>query len=257
MTTEYSGAGNPRRSIELLWGHGAAAAPGRRGPKPKFTVPAIVAVGVALADAEGLAAVSMRRVAEQLGVTAMSLYTYVPSKAELLDVMVDAVCGEAVREAYTGAGWRERLTEVATSNWELYRRHPWLLQVAISRPVLGPNTLAKYDFELRAFEGTGASDVDTDLLLTFVLNYVVGAVRAAVQADRAEQATGMSDDAWWAAYAPLLGEVLDPARYPTAARIGQAAGEEYGPGDPLRAYEFGLQRLLDGIERFMPEGRHR
>jgi AcrR family transcriptional regulator len=254
VTTEYSGAGDPRRSIELLWGQ--APAGGRRGPKPKFTVPGIVAVAVGLADAEGLAAVSMRRVAERLGVGTMSLYTYVPGKAELLDVMVDAVCAEAVLDGYTGTGWRERLAEVATNNWQLYRRHPWLLQVAAARPVLGPNTIAKYDFELRAFEGTGASDLDRDLLLTLVLNYVTGAVRAAVQADLAEQSTGLSENEWWAAYAPLLGEVLDPARFPTAARVGQAAGEEYGAGDPVRAYEFGLRRILDGVDVQLRKGRH-
>ncbi|WP_433083092.1 TetR/AcrR family transcriptional regulator [Dactylosporangium sp. CA-052675] len=251
MTTEYSGTGDPRRSIDLLWGRLPASA-ARRGPRPKFTVPEIVAVAVALADAEGLGAVSMRRVAQRLGVTAMSLYTYVPSKAELLDVMVDAVSAEAVREAHAAEGWRERLTEVARTNWELYRRHPWLLQVATSRPVLGPNSIAKYDFELRAFEGTGVSDVDTDQLLSLVLDYVTGAARAAVLADQAEQRTGRSDTEWWEAWAPLLSEVLDPARFPTAARVGQAAGEEYGAGDPVRAFTFGLQRVLDGIARFMP-----
>ncbi|WP_433214287.1 TetR/AcrR family transcriptional regulator [Dactylosporangium sp. CS-047395] len=251
MSTEYSGAGDPRRSIDLLWGRmpGPTA---RRGPRPKFTVPGIVAVAVALADEDGLPAVSMRKVAERLGVTAMSLYTYVPSKSELLDVMVDAVAGEAVRDAYTSDGWRDRLTEVARSNWELYRRHPWLLQVATSRPVLGPNTIAKYDCELRAFDGTGVSDVETDQLLSLVLDYVTGAARAAVLADLAERHTGRSDTEWWEAWGPLLAEVLDPARYPTAARIGQAAGEEYGAGDPARAFTFGLKRVLDGIERFLP-----
>ncbi|GAA2376224.1 TetR/AcrR family transcriptional regulator [Dactylosporangium salmoneum] len=250
MSTEYSGAGDPRRSIELLWGR-VSTPSARRGPRPKFTVPGIVAVAVALADTEGLAAVSMRRVAEQLGVTAMSLYTYVPSKAELIDVMVDAVAGEAVQNSYTGPGWRERLAEVARDNWELYRRHPWLLQVASSRPVLGPNTIAKYDFELRAFENTGIGDLERDQLLSLVLDYVTGAARAAVLADQAEQRTGRSDAEWWAAYAPLLSEVLDPARFPTAARIGQAAGEEYGAGDPQRAFAFGLQRVLDGIALFV------
>lgn len=245
MTTEFSGAGDPRRSIELLWG---TAAPARRGPKAKFTVADVTRVAIALADAEGLGAVSMRRVAEQLGVTAMSLYTYVPSKAELLDVMVDTVSAEAVRAAFNGAGWRERLIEIAESNWMLYRRHPWLLQIAISRPVLGPNVIAKYDFELRAFEATAVPDIDADLLLSLVLNYVAGAVRAVVQADQAELGTGMSEEQWWEAYAPLLGEVLDPARFPTAARVGQAAGEEYGAGDPVRAYRFGLERVLDGVD---------
>jgi AcrR family transcriptional regulator len=193
----------------------------------------------------------MRRVAEQLGMTAMSLYTYVPSKAELLDVMVDAVCREAVRDEYAGRGLRERLSEVAANNWRLYRAHPWLLQVATSRPVLGPNAIAKYDFELRAFEGAGVPDVDTDQLLSLVLDYVTGAVRGAVLAGQAEQRTGRSDAQWWADWAPLLAEVLDPAQFPTAARVGQAAGEEYGPGDPERAFAFGLQRVLDGIEQYV------
>ncbi|GGM56521.1 TetR/AcrR family transcriptional regulator [Dactylosporangium sucinum] len=245
MTTEeYSGSGDPRRSIELLWGTGPAP---KRGPKPKFTVAGIVAVAVTLADTEGLAALSMRRVAEQLGVSAMSLYTYVPSKAELLDVMVDTVSAEAVPPAFAAEGWRDRLQEVARNNWELYRRHPWLLQVATTRPVLGPNVIAKYDFELRAFDAAGLSDVHTDMLLSLVLNYVAGAARAVVQADQAEARTGMTEEEWWGRYAPLLGEVLDPQRWPTAARVGQAAGEEYGAGDPLRAYEFGLERVLDGI----------
>ncbi|MET7421247.1 TetR/AcrR family transcriptional regulator [Dactylosporangium sp. NPDC005555] len=245
MTTEYSGSGDPRRSIELLWG---TAAPARRGPKAKFTVGDVTTAAIALADAEGLGALSMRRVAEQLGVTAMSLYTYVPSKAELLDVMVDTVSAEAVHDTFTADGWRGRLGEIAGNNWELYRRHPWLLQIAGTRPVLGPNVIAKYDFELRAFESSAIPDVDADQLLSLVLNYVAGAVRAAVQADQAEQGTGMSEEQWWEAYAPLLGEVLDPDRFPTAARVGQAAGEEYGAGDPVRAYEFGLARVLDGID---------
>ncbi|GAA2610267.1 TetR/AcrR family transcriptional regulator [Dactylosporangium fulvum] len=248
MTTEYSGSGDPRRSIELLWG--TTPAP-KRGPKPKFTVAGIVTVAVALADAEGLTAVSMRRVAEQLGVTAMSLYTYVPSKAELLDVMVDVVSAEAVRPAYESDGWRARLHEVARINWELYRRHPWLLQIATTRPVLGPNVIAKYDFELRAFEGAEVPDINTDMLLSLVLNYVAGAVRAVVQADQAAQTTGMTEEEWWGAYAPLLAEVLDASRFPTAARVGQAAGEEYGAGDPVRAYEFGLERVLDGIDAML------
>ncbi|MFD0582678.1 TetR/AcrR family transcriptional regulator [Dactylosporangium darangshiense] len=256
MTTEYSGAGDPRRSIDLLWGR-VPTSVSRRGPRPKFTVPGIVAVAVELADAEGLAAVSMRRVAERLGVTAMSLYTYVPSKAELLDVMVDAVCGEAVLDEHSGATLRERLQEVAECNWRLYRAHPWLLQVATSRPVLGPNAIAKYDFELRAFEGAGVPDVATDQLLGLLLDYVTGAVRAAVLAGQAEQRTGRSDAQWWADWAPLLGEVLDPARFPTAARIEAAAGEEYGAGDPQRAFAFGLQRVLDGIELFVGRPRDR
>src|SRR5919112_1054849 len=88
VSTEYSGSGDPQRSMELLWGLQQRP---KRGPKPRLTVEQIVQAALGVADAEGLAALSMRRVADELGVAPMSLYTYVPSKAELIDVMLDAV----------------------------------------------------------------------------------------------------------------------------------------------------------------------
>jgi AcrR family transcriptional regulator len=247
--TEYGGSGDPKRSMELLWG---TREPPRRGPRPRLTVAQIIGTAVRIADAEGLAALSMRRVGEELGVTAMSLYTYVPSKAELVDVMLDTVLGEVEPTDRPGAGWRERLELVARQNWELFRRHPWMLQVSMSRPVLGPNLVARYDYELRAVEGVGLSDVDMDLVVTLVSNYVRGAVRTALEAAEAERRTGMSEDEWWAAYAPLLERVFDGGAYPVAARVGAAAGEEYQSAiAPERAFEFGLQRVLDGIGAYI------
>jgi AcrR family transcriptional regulator len=232
VTTEYSGGGDPKRSMELLWG---LREPPRRGPRQRLTVPQIARAGIEIADAEGLAALSMRRVADQLGVTAMSLYTYVPGKAELLDVMIDTVHGERDTSAEGDGGWRGRLELIARQNWELYQRHPWLLQIATSRPALGPNVTARYDYELRAVDGIGLSDVEMDLVIVLLGDYVHGAARGAV-------------DEWWAAYAPLLAKVFDVEKYPIAARVGAAAGETYGAAyDPARAFEFGLRRLLDGV----------
>jgi hypothetical protein len=127
-----------------------------------------------------------------------------------------------------------------------------MLQVSMSRPVLGPNLLARYDHELRAVEGVGLSDVDMDLVVTLVSNYVRGAVRTALEAAEAERRTGMSENEWWATYAPLLEQVFDPDAHPVAARVGAAAGEEYqGAMAPERAFEFGLQRVLDGIGAYI------
>src|SRR6266545_6160223 len=97
----------------------------------------------------------MRRVAEHLGVSAMSLYTYVPGKAELIDLMLDTVYGEAVGAGDEAEGWRARLASIARQSWALYLRHPWLLQVATARPPLGPNTADKYEHDLRAVAGIG------------------------------------------------------------------------------------------------------
>lgn len=244
VAREYSGAGDPVRSMELLWGLNERS---KRGPKPKLTLAQITQAAIDIADTEGLDALSMRRVGDNLGVTAMSLYSYVPGKAELLDLMLDTVLAE-----FTDAPskkWRERLEHIARENWDLYLRHQWLLQVATARPVLGPNTIAKYDHELRTVEGIGLSDIDMDLVVTALGNYVHGAVRAAIEAAQAVQQTGKTDVQWWEEHAPLLEKVFDPERHPVATRVGAAAGEEYNaPGDPLRAFNFGLQLLLDGIE---------
>ena len=115
---ERSGAGDPARTLELLWRRPEVRAPGKRGPRSGLGVDAVVATAVQLADAEGLAAASMRRVAQALGVTAMSLYTYVPGKGELIDLMLDAVHGAMVHTDRAEQPWRERLAAVADADDE-------------------------------------------------------------------------------------------------------------------------------------------
>lgn len=247
--TEYSGSGDPARSLALLWRTRERAS--RKG-KPDLSVDRIVRAAIEVADAEGLVALSMRRVAERLGVGTMSLYTYVPGKAELIDVMLDTVYAETDKPDEVAGGWRARLELVARENWKLYHRHPWMLQIAVSRPVMGPNLMAKYDHELRALHGIGLTEVEMDSLVSLVLGHVEGAARRAIDAAQAAQRTGMTDEQWWGAHAPLLAKFFDARRYPTAARVGEAAGAAYGAAyDPEHAFEFGLQRILDGIEVFV------
>jgi AcrR family transcriptional regulator len=247
MTTEYSGSGDPARSLALLWRTRERAS--RKG-KPDLSVDRIVRAAIEIADAEGLAALSMRRVAERLGVGTMSLYTYVPGKGELIDVMLDTVLGETARPDDVPGGWRGRLEQIARENFALHQRHPWLLQVvASSRPPLGPNVIAKYEYELRAVDGIGLTDVEMDSVLTLVLGHAQGAARGAVEVAQAERQTGMTDDEWWRVSGPLLEKIFDPRRYPVASRVGAAAGEALGAAyDPAHAFEFGLERILDGIE---------
>ncbi|MCY1076982.1 TetR/AcrR family transcriptional regulator [Archangium lansingense] len=235
--------------MELLWGLQERP---KRGPKPRLTVEQLVQAAIGVADAEGLAALSMRRVADQLGVAPMSLYTYVPSKAELIDVMLDTVYGEQARPENVAGDWRARLEQIARENWALYHRHPWVLQIATIRPVMGPNLIAKYDYELSAVSGIGLTEVEMDSVVSLVNGHVEGAARRAVEAAQAEQHTGMTDAQWWEAHAPLLEKVLDASRYPTAARVGAAAGAAYGAAhDPAHDFEFGLQRVLDGLAVFI------
>ncbi|MBB5957892.1 AcrR family transcriptional regulator [Saccharothrix tamanrassetensis] len=243
MATEHSGGGDPARTLSVLWRTTTPSA------RKDLGVDRIVAAAVALADTEGLGALSMRRVADRLGVGTMSLYTYVPGKAELIDVMVDTVHGETARPADVPGGWRARLTQIARENWALYLRHPWLLQVATNRAVLGPNVVAKYDYELSAVDGIGLSDVEMDSVLALVLGHVQAAARPAVEAAQVEQRTGLTDRQWWQAAAPFLSRVFDPEKFPTAARVGAAAGEAHGSAySGEHAFTFGLERVLDGIE---------
>ena len=97
----------------------------------------------------------MRRLAAELGVAPMTLYTYVPAKAELLDLMLDAVYLAMPRPSWGRKGWRARARAVAEANRALFERHPWAAELSTSRPPLGPGQLAKYEYELRALEAIG------------------------------------------------------------------------------------------------------
>lgn len=253
MATEFSGAGDLKRSIALLWG---VAGPTRRGPKPSRSVDDVVQAAIHLADTEGLAAFSIRRVAEALGLSAMSLYTYVPSKAELIDLMLDRVAGESDAADAMVEGWRSRLEQIARQGWMRAQRHPWIMQVGTHRPPLGPNVLARVEQTLQAVDGLGLYDLEMDLLTSLLADYVRGAVRAVLEAREVEKLSGMSDEQWWALNAELLKNLVDRDRYPTTVRVGEAyrAAREIGP-DHVRSFEFGLARVLDGIAVFIEQRR--
>lgn len=240
--TEYAGSGE--RSLELLW---RKRRPPTRGPKPKLDIDRIVEAAIAIADEEGLAPLSMRKVAERLGVATMSLYTYVPGKAELLDLMVDATVDPGDEDV--SGTWRERLERIAEESWARYHRHPWLLEITMVRPVLGPNVTARYEHELRAIDGIGLTDVEMDAVLNLIAGHVEGAARRALEAALAEQRTGVSDQEWWAERAPVLERLMEPGAFPTAERVGTAAGEAHNAAfAPEHSFRFGLQRILDGIQ---------
>ena len=248
MPIDRSSAGDPARTLKLLWREPRDPTDTRRGPRQGLTVERVVAAAIGLADTEGLGAVTMRQIAHVLGVVPMSLYTYVPGKAELLDLMLDTVYSQMPRSDLAGQPWRERLAAIAQENRELFGRHPWVAEVATSRPPLGPGAMAKYEHELGAFAGLGLDDVEMDAALTFLLGFVHGAARSAAEAAAVRQDSTMSEEQWWAANAPLLARVFDQDKYPTAARVGAAAGAAHGAAySPEHAYVFGLRRVLDGL----------
>jgi AcrR family transcriptional regulator len=246
IPSAHTGGGDPARTLALLW-RDPAAVP-RHGPRQHLTIDQVVAAATALADAGGLDAVTMRRVAQSLGVVPMTLYTYVPGKAELLDLMLDAAYQQMPRAGTAGQPWRQRVTAVAEENRALFDAHPWAAAISAIRPPLGPGLMAKYEHELSALDGLGLGDIEIDAALTHLLTFVQAWARAAADARAVRHDTAMDDEQWWAASAPLLERVLDPSAYPTAVRVGTAAGTAHQAAyNPQHAYDFGLQTILDGL----------
>lgn len=252
MPTERTSAGDPARTLHLLWR--ASSPDRRRGPRRALSVDAVVETAVAIADAEGLDALTMRQVAKALGVVPMTLYTYVPGKAELLDLMLDAAYARMPRTDTGGRPWRDRVIGVADENRALFERHPWAATVSTARPPLGPGQMAKYEHELRALDGLGLSDVEMDACLTHLLTFVQACARAAADSRAAQNDSAMNDQQWWDVNAPLLARVLDPDAYPTAVRVGAAAGAAHGSAyDPDHAYTFGLRCVLSAFAALIDE----
>lgn len=253
MPAQRTSEGDPERTVAALWVGGPAPQRARRGPRPRLDVPTIALVAVEVADADGLAAVTMRGLATRLGLASpTALYTYVPTKAELVDLMVD-VCfrGFDLDVQATRRRLPQRIRAVADANRVLYARHPWLADVSTDRPPLGPGQLGKYELELAALDESGLSDHEMDLTLGLVLAFI----RA--HASSAAAAPSTADEAaWWAAAGPALARHVSADDYPLASRVGSAAGEEQGRAhDPDLAYEFGIERIAAGVEALVARRR--
>ncbi|MGV9315570.1 TetR/AcrR family transcriptional regulator [Streptomyces sp. NPDC003691] len=249
MTTETTGSGDIVRTLELMWGLGDRPT---RGPKPGLTLDAIVARAIEVADAEGLAAVSMRRIASELGTGTMSLYRYVPGKAELLDLMLDKVSDPGEWEHAKGGDgepdWRAALMEMARGYLDLYEKHPWLLRVNQARTVLGPSTIASLEVALRALRPMLLTDPERISVIISVQSLVAGIARMAADAEEAAEATGLSHTDFWGVQEPFLATAMESGRFPLVAGLSEDTfTEEF---DHL---EFGVQRLLTGFEALMRE----
>lgn len=254
---------DPGRSMRLMWRleFGRDRRPAR-GPKPKLQVEDIVTTAIEIADEEGLDAVSMRRIADRLGVGPMTLYTYIPAKSDLIDLMFDHAVGQAHVELREDAGWRAGLEAIARSQWELTQRHHWFSELPWTRVPLGPNILDAYERAVSVVSGIGLTGREMTEVLTLLTAYVHGAARFAAQAADLPVATSMDDDTWWAGVAPVLETIWDPARFPilTSPEMAHAwdqpdVDHDYFLAEALASFEFGLARMLEGIEAFVDSKR--
>ncbi|MFC8702152.1 TetR/AcrR family transcriptional regulator [Streptomyces anulatus] len=247
-----TGSGDIARSLELLWGTGDRPS---RGPKPGLTLDRIVTAAVAVADAEGLAAVSMRRLSTELGTGTMSLYRYVPGKAELLDLMLDRVLGEPlpsgtdpVDAPAPPADWRASIDAMARTYLDNLRRHPWLLKINQARTVLGPSALRGLELSLTALRSMGLRDPELISVIITVNSFVEGLARTRADAAEAVRETGLSDQEFWDNQSPYLERAMLSGAYPMMASLSE---------DTFSAefdhFEFGLRRLIAGFEALVEE----
>ncbi|WP_188195872.1 TetR/AcrR family transcriptional regulator C-terminal domain-containing protein [Nonomuraea sp. SYSU D8015] len=216
-----------------------------RAPGQDLTRQRIVRAAVRIADGEGLAAVSMRRIATELDSSAMSLYRHVAGKDELVHLMADAVYGEDPPPDRIPRGWRAQLELVLRQQWSIHRRHPWLAQaVSLTRPRFVPNGMAHTDRLLRAVDGLGL-DAGTMLhAATSLMNFVRGTAVSLEVEQQARTETGITDDEWMQAREAELGELLASGAYPTIAKVVAQPGLDM---DLDSIFEFGLRRQLDGL----------
>ena len=251
----YAGQGDARRSMALLW-RGAQTGDVRPGPKPALTVDIIVDAAITVADSAGMAGLSMRTVGEQLGRTGMALYTYVPNKNELVDLMYDKVLIELPTEYDLDAGWRTAATAWAWDYWAFYLKHPWVLQVSQARPVLGPNEYVLLETLLRILFATGLPPKMVKRLVGTLTGFVRGAVQVVAESRHAPAATGVTDDEWWYTRSALLMEVARDfhERFPLVTLLeGEQAYQmedetvPYLEQEAIETFTAGLAVILDGI----------
>jgi AcrR family transcriptional regulator len=239
------GTGLPA-SMELAWGIRERTA---RGPKPGLTLERIVAAAVSVANTDGLAGVSMSRVAAELGASTMSLYRYVGSKDELLTLMVDAALGAPPAAIEPAAGWRVGVTRWAEGLRDAYQRNPWSLRVPIAGPPFGPNNVAWLENALRCLAATPLNEqqkLSTVLLVSgFVRNdtTLTADIAASIAAAGGQPLPS---------YGATLSRLTDATRFPA---IHRAIASGYLDDDEeLGAeFDFGLERILDGVERLIEQ----
>jgi AcrR family transcriptional regulator len=219
-------------TIELLWALRQAPT---RGPKPTLTIEGIARVAVEIADADGLGAVSMQRVARQLGVTKMALYRYVAGKSELLAVMIEQAVGDPPDLHRVRGGWRGKLQAWAQAMWATWDRHPWLPGATTGDRVLGPRELGWTECAVGALAGSGLAGRE-QLDAVLVLSGHLRNTRSLATAGTQPWTTGRQ--------VALLRQHGD--RFPALMAAVPAAGDP-SPRGSDHAREFGLARILDGL----------
>ncbi|WP_345761566.1 TetR/AcrR family transcriptional regulator [Diaminobutyricibacter sp. McL0608] len=236
------------RAVALSWG--VAERP-QRGPKRELSIERIVDAAIEIADAEGLSAVSMSRVAASLGFTTMSLYRYLTSKDDLLLLMQEAVCAVPIPSEDDDSDWRQGMRDWVAVSMGVISAHPWFVDIPISGIPMTPNNLAVLDWGLRIMKDLPLSDLEkmSTALLLASYSRAFGIVERDVA--RAAEQNG-ADSVTGEAFAGALAELVTPERFPYLGPLVTSGAYTAPPGeDGQDDFAFGLERILDGIEKYV------
>ncbi|NUR69255.1 MAG: TetR/AcrR family transcriptional regulator [Hamadaea sp.] len=231
-------------SFQAAWGRKVRPT---KGPRPGLSLERVVEAAVQLASSHSLDAVSMSRVASDLGASTMSLYRYVASKDELLELMIDAVYAPVVSVPDSDAGWRAQLSTWAWSNLRVLRKHPWVLRIPVHGYPMTPNQIGVMENGLRALWDTGLAEsekLSVIMLLTSLVRIHVTLGGAVTDAFSEE---GLSEVRGTAAYGSILAQLAPAASFPALHAVIEA-GVFDEQDHPDFGFEFVLERVLDGVE---------
>ncbi len=223
-----------------------------RGPVPSLSREEITTAAVALADTQGIEAVSMRALAVELGVGAASLYRYVARKEELIDLMVDAVMGTDLQFEVRG-NWREDMRSIARGLRAMTLRHPWMAIQGAGPRNFGPNTVQSYERVLSAIDGLGLEIDDMLVMIETLDAFIRGRTLEDLSEQEAVRRSGLSQDDWMQTQVPYIESLMASGRYPLVTRVVLDARTPHDPDRLEHGFEAGLERVLDGLATMLPE----
>ncbi|HEY2636517.1 MAG TPA: TetR/AcrR family transcriptional regulator [Solirubrobacteraceae bacterium] len=241
--------GRPGRPLGAHWD--PAALP-RRAPRPAVSREAIVRAGLDIVDTEGIDALSMRKVAQALGIGTMTLYTHVANKDELLDLMDDEVMGEVLLPGAVPEDWREALTEIGRRTAQALLDHEWVAAAMHRRPLPGPNALMHVEQSLAAVEPLGLDAATAGEVLSIVDDYVMGFALRTIASRQWRWEEGEAPSPVMGEQPAYLRRLLQSGDFP---RLWKATADNGFEPPREDRFERGLQWLLDGIEAALARGR--
>lgn len=215
-----------------------------RGPKPAYSRAEIADAAIAIADADGLDALTMRRVAGEIGAGTMSLYRYVRGKDELIELMIDRAVTDAGLTDVPVGEWRAHIRTYAATQRAMAHRHPWLIRAASGHPKLGPGTMRAFERMLSSLDGLGLDIDQMTGVLGAVDSFTTGFVQQELAESEERRRTGMTEQDWRNLVGPYVKQMFDTGKFPMMKRVVIEA-EDYPDPDAVFAWQ--LDRVLDGV----------